>query len=135
MGERDANEKDVKHDPLIKFLNSKMKEEGLSLRRVSKLIGTSHTTIACFRKGEQVDMKTIQAISNWIGIPMSKGLDLRERKSTLPDQIEVLLKNHPGLAKAFEEAVEKANAGKVDPEVLADVAAYATWRINIVAKE
>lgn len=114
-------------------LAQEMKNKGLSTRQVAKDIGTSHTTILRALRGEAVDVGTIVKMSEWLGVKPSTLINSMASISALPDQIAVMLGKHPRLENEFEQAIKKILDGTVDPSIIEDIAAYASYKINLSA--
>jgi transcriptional regulator with XRE-family HTH domain len=113
-------------------LEQEMKNRGLGIREVAIEIGTSHTTILRALRGDMVDLGTILKISNWIGVkPATLINSLADTKSALSDQIAVMLGKHPKLEAEFEKAVKGMAEDEVDPAIIEDIAAYASYKINL----
>ena len=67
---------------LAQLLKEKMQKENLSLRAAASEVGVSHVTIVRALKEEPLDLDTIIAISNWLGISPSVVLGTRARRKT-----------------------------------------------------
>jgi transcriptional regulator with XRE-family HTH domain len=113
-------------------LSQVMEEKGLSPRQVAKEVGVSHTTILRAVRGDIVDVKTIIQLSEWLAIKPATLLNsMVTTDMGLPDQIAVLLAGYPLLEKEFAAAIEAVVSGKVAPVIIADIAAYAAYRIKL----
>ena len=95
-------------------------------------VGVSHTTILRALKGDDVDVRTIIQLSEWLGVKPSTLLNsMASTRTGLADQIEVLLSGNPLLEKEFGVAIDAVAKGQVAPVVIADIAAYAAYRIKL----
>lgn len=113
-------------------LNQIMKEKSLSSRQVAKDIGVSHTTIIRALRGDIVDIDTVLKIGPWMGVKPATLLNsMVTTEFGLPDQIAVMLENAPLLASQFAKAIKAIKDEKVDPAIIADIAAYAAYKINL----
>ena len=120
---------------LSSLLNEKIKNGNLSIRTASKLIGVSHTTLLRAMSGEIVDLSTLEKFSRWLEVKPTELLDVMlGSKSPLADQIVVVLKNSPKLAKAFEDVMKAIIDGKASPNLVEDLAAYAAFRLHMLGK-
>ncbi len=109
-----------------------MKEKSLSSRQVAKDIGVSHTTIIRALRGDIVDIDTVLKIGPWMGVKPATLLNsMVTTEFGLPDQIAVMLENAPLLASQFAKAIKAIKDEKVDPAIIADIAAYAAYKINL----
>jgi len=117
---------------LVELLNAKMKEKDLSFRETAKQIGVSHTTIARILKGDQVDMKTLVAIANWLDISPSIFLGTKgAAESTLSEKIASVLKSEPKLKGVFEETIIRIERGEASSQLITEIVAYAKFRLDM----
>jgi hypothetical protein len=83
-------------------------------------------------RGGEVDLTTVIKISEWLGVkPSTLVNSLVTTKSALPDQITVMLGKHPRLEAEFAKAVRAVVEEKVDPAIIEDIVAYASYKINL----
>ncbi len=117
---------------LAEKLSQKMMENGLSPRQVGQKVGVSHTTILRAAKGDDVDVRTIIQLSKWLGVKPATLLNsMASTETGLADQIEVLLSGNPLLAQELGLAIEAVAKGQIAPVIIADIAAYAAYRIKL----
>lgn len=113
-------------------LSQKMMENGLSPRQVGQEVGVSHTTILRAAKGDDVDVRTIIQLSEWLGVKPATLLNsMASTETGLADQIEVLLSGNPLLEQELGLAIEAVAQGQIAPVIIADIAAYAAYRIKL----
>lgn len=112
-------------------LNQVMTQKGLSARGAAKEIGVSHTTVLRALKGDPVDVPTLIAISNWIGVRPSELINSMGDVSSVPEAVSTLISTHPQLGKVFEEAVALVEKGEAGPELIEDIVSYAAYKINL----
>lgn len=110
-------------------LQKAMNDRGLSSHTAAEEIGCSHTTILRALRGERVDVDTIIKIANWLKIRPSELLNSMADTS-LADQIAVLLSHSRELEAELKDAVERVEAGVLDPAVLRDIVSYALYKLN-----
>lgn len=119
------------------FLQSLFKKElearHLSIRAASREIGVSHTTLSLFMKGEAVDLKTTEAISNWLGISVRDALGY-DKDSDVASAVASLLETEPGLKTIFQDALADYQARRLSADDLKDIIRYAAFRLDL-AKE
>ena len=111
-------------------LRKAMDERGLSSHKAAEAIGVSHTTILRALRGEAVDVDTIIKIANFLGIRPSELLNSMSTDATLPDQLAALLGHSPQLEEELKDAVERVQAGALDPAVVKDIVSYALYKLN-----
>jgi transcriptional regulator with XRE-family HTH domain len=65
---------------IARSLDSRMSTEGLSLRRVAKLLSLSPSTLTRIRQGERPDAETLAVLMDWLSletkdvlVPMAEG--------------------------------------------------------------
>jgi len=112
------------------LLKRKMESEHLSLRAAGVRADVAHTTIDRVLKDQSVDFETIEKICDWLGVPVTSVLDVKEENAEMMDQIASVLALSPELAGVFNELAEKVLSGEVDASVLGEVAAFTSYRIN-----
>lgn len=117
---------------LVELLTTKMKEMDLSLRATAKQIGISHTTIARILKGDQVDMKTLVAIANWLDISPSNFLGTEGKaETTLSEKIAAVLESEPKLKDMFEDTIRRIERGEVSSQLISEIVAYAKFKVDM----
>lgn len=115
---------------LSDLVHRKMEAENLSLRAAGEQVGVAHTTIDRILKDKSVDFETIEKVCDWLGVPVATVLDVREDSQEIMDQIASILALSPQLSGVFSELAEKVISGEVDPSILAEVAAFTSYRLN-----
>jgi transcriptional regulator with XRE-family HTH domain len=113
------------------MLNQKMAKEGLSSRDVAKLTGVSHTTIIRASNGDVVDLETILALGKWMGVRPSTLLNSYSTDD-FEATVTALLEAIPGLKPVIEQAMEAVRSGAASPTIIADIVAYANYKLGEV---
>ena len=118
---------------LTSLLKEHMRERGMSLRQAAKEIGVSHTTISRILGGQTADIDTLVAIAKWMKISPSTLMDTggEADSKTLSAKIAAVIEQHPDLAKVFDEALSRFEAGKISTETITDLIAYMNYRLGI----
>ena len=120
---------------LPELLKKRMETEKLSLRDAKKLIGVSHATIARVLQGETVKIETLVKIAVFLNVPMEDLLDVKEKPSDIMQQIVMVLSIEPELTQVFTEIAQKIENDETYKIVLAEVAAFAAYRLEITNKK
>ena len=122
------------NDTLIQLIEDRMQKNRYSIREVSRQVGVAHTTIIRVLGKETVDVDTLIKLCKWLGVSPAIALDgMIETDRTLADQIATVLEAYPGLKEVFTEAMERLNRGEISPDTMADLIAYANYRLNVKA--
>jgi transcriptional regulator with XRE-family HTH domain len=111
-------------------LRKVMHEKGLSSHKAAEAIGVSHTTILRALRGEAVDVDTIIKIANYLHIRPSELLNSMSTETSLPDKLAALLSHSRELESELQQAVERVEAGELDPGVVRDIVNYAFYKLN-----
>ena len=111
------------------ILQKAMNDRGLSSHTAAEEIGTSHTTILRALRGDRVDVDTIVKIADWLKIRPSELLNSMGDTS-FADQIAVLLSHSRELEDELKDAVERVQAGALEPAVIRDIVSYALYKLN-----
>jgi len=106
----------------------KMRERGLSARAVARECNVAHTTINRVLEGKPVDLTTLEAIAEWLGVNLSTVLGTTE--GDLATQISLLIQMEPELARVFGEAMDGVLKGDYSRKDIEDIVAYATFRLQ-----
>jgi len=106
------------------ILKNKIAQKRLSIRSAALEIGIAHTTLNRILAGGNIDLDTILKISEWIGVKPSELLQLET------DDVSLLVSSIPGLKEILAEAAEKIQTGELDISALADITAYAKFRVS-----
>jgi transcriptional regulator with XRE-family HTH domain len=112
-----------------------MEDEGLSLRTAGEQAGIAHTTIARVMNDESVDFSTVDTICRWLGVPVPAALEVRQDGMEILEQIAAVLAINPELSDVFSEIADKVIAGEISREILAEVAAFASYRLKTHKEE
>ena len=115
-----------------KVLQDEMDRRHLTYRDAAHEIGTTHNTIMRILNGEPVTLETLIKISEWSG--MSIGSLVGMEQGVNEDEVvqylyTALIESDPSLKDAFMQASRAFKAGKVDAELLREIAAYVAIRI------
>ena len=122
------------NDTLIQLIEDRMQKNRYSIREVSRQVGVAHTTIIRVLGKETVDVDTLIKLCKWLGVSPAIALDgMIKTDRTLADQIATVLEAYPGLKEVFTEAMERLNRGEISPDTMADLIAYANYRLNVKA--
>ena len=117
---------------LAQLLKEKMQKENLSLRAAASEVGVSHVTIVRALKEEPLDLDTIIAISNWLGISPSVVLGTQgEAENALSDKIASVLEKEPRLKEVFEEAINRIERGEASSQLIEDIVSYAKYKLDM----
>jgi|WetSurSiteA1Bulk_404760.scaffolds.fasta_scaffold85772_1 transcriptional regulator with XRE-family HTH domain len=95
-----------------------MRGTRLSLREAGIQIGVSHMTVSRALRGEILELKNIESIANWLGVPPSRLIDLQAQDDQLAHQLSILLSTYPRIVQPAEEFIAKILDGSVQIEVL-----------------
>ena len=115
---------------LAQLVKKKMEDEKLSLRAAGKQAGVAHTTIDRILKGEQVDLSTMEKVSQWVEIPVSDALDLKSGDKGLQGDIASLVGLHPELGEVFSTLANEIFKGNLDSTILAEITGFASFRLQ-----
>jgi transcriptional regulator with XRE-family HTH domain len=112
------------------LVRRKMEQENLSLRSAGEKAGVAHTTIDRILKDRSVDFETMEKVCLWLGVPVTSILDIRQDNQEIMDQVASVLSLSPQLAGVFSELADKVISGEIDANILAEVAAFTSYRLN-----
>jgi DNA-binding Xre family transcriptional regulator len=115
---------------LSDLVKRKMEEEHLSLRGAGAAADVAHTTIDRVIKGEPVDLLTLEKVCDWLAVPVTSILDLREDEGDLSAQVAAIVAMCPELEVVFSEMSNLVVSGEIDKDVLSEVAAFAAYRLS-----
>lgn len=116
---------------LSELLKKKMKVDKMSLREAADEIGVSHSTVDRAIKGKTVEVDTLVKISEFVGVPVESVFDVRTDSDEVLEQIVMMTSMEPELMKIFAEIAEDVLTGKIDKSVLGEVAAFASYRLQV----
>lgn len=116
---------------LASLLKEKIMREQLSEREVSRRTGLSNTTISNILNGEPVNINTLVAIADFLGVAPSSLLDSFLPKSNLESAISVIIERNPKLAHVILEAIKMIERGEIPPSELDELVRYMAFRLNI----
>jgi len=116
------------------ILKNKLIEKELSLRDAGRLIGVSHTTLARVINGENIDLGTLEKISEWLGIPLSTALNSRSEASPTALRLSAILDANPRLADTFETVLQQVDVSQIPVEIMEEILSYLTFKISQYAE-
>ena len=116
---------------LAELLRNRMDIDKLSVRAVAKQTGVSHSTIARAVNGETVEVDTLVRIANFLGVKAESLLDVRSEPDEILQQISMVLSIEPELSRVFGEIARKVSNKEMDKKVLAEIAAFAAYRLQM----
>lgn len=102
----------------------------LSVREASREIGIAHTTLNRFLGGDEMDLKTVEAMAKWMGMTLATALGVVREEGTLSDQVTALIESEPKLAKLFAEAAEDMKKGELSADDFREVIEYAVYKFG-----
>ena len=110
---------------LREVLQKQIDEQKMSVRAAALAIGISHTTLHRVLDGGKYDLDTVVKVSEWMHVKPAELLGI-----DLGDDVSLLLASIPGLSDILHEAAAKVNTGELDVSALADITAYARFRVR-----
>ena len=117
---------------LSTLLQEKMGNNKLSIRQAAAQIEVSHTTLIRALRNEQCDLATILKFSKWLEVEPNEILNyLGSDQSSLPNLIFLALNKAPKLAHEFEAVMQAIVDGRVNLDLIEDIAAYAAYRLKL----
>jgi len=119
---------------LAKLLRQRLDAEGLSVRDAGELIGVSHSTVARAVNGEEVKIDTLTKICDFLGVPVETILNIRGEKDELMDRIVTVISIEPELAEVFSEISKDLTEGRINSNILFEIAAFAQFRLHQARK-
>lgn len=115
---------------LAELVKAKMDDEKLSLRKAGKAAGVAHTTIDRVLKGEDVDLVTVEKISRWVGIPVSKAIDLKNAEGGIQGDITTLIGLHPEFGEVLSALAKEIIVGGLSSEILIEITGFMSYRLQ-----
>jgi hypothetical protein len=110
------------------ILNDAIVHRHLSVRAAAREIGVSHTTINRVLDGDAVDLDTLVAISNWLGMRPAAilGMEIGD--------VNAILDAMPALRSVLEDAAALVQRGEAPVGLLEDIASYIKYKVSEVGK-
>jgi transcriptional regulator with XRE-family HTH domain len=115
---------------LAELLQKKIEAEGLTYREAAEEIGAAHSTLQRALRGGTMSVENLLRMCDWLQLPVEVVLDIREKPDRILDQIVTVLAISPELSDVFADIAEGVSEGTVDKSVLAEVAAFAAYRLE-----
>ncbi|MCB2146613.1 MAG: helix-turn-helix transcriptional regulator [Deltaproteobacteria bacterium] len=116
---------------LAKLVLESMNEKNLSMRAAAREAGVAHTTFGRILKGENVDISTLNAVCDWIGVNVSDVMDDNAGQSSLSQRIAMVVSKEPALGRVFDEMLTGFENGDIDSRDIEDIVNYAGYRLNL----
>lgn len=118
------------------LLKDGLRSRGMSTRSAARQMGIAHTTLLRIENGRPADVSTLVKICAWLGIKPASVLNADGMgQDILAAQIAAVLESDPRLTAVFSEAMARIISGKMQPNTLRDLAAYAAYRLGIEREE
>lgn len=113
------------------IVENEMRRQSLSLRTAGKKIGISHMTLKRVLDGQSIDLDTLILVCKWLGISPAAVLNVEcTGTQALASKLAMLIETRPGIAECVETLVDDILNNCVDPEIISDIAGYATFRVK-----
>lgn len=116
---------------LSDLVRRKMEADHLSLRAAGIEAGVAHTTIGRVLKEESVDLLTLEKVCDWLSVPVTSILDVKDEDSELLAQMASAVALCPELSEVFSEIADLVLAGEIDQTILSEVASFASYRLGL----
>jgi len=128
------NENTKKRNKLATLLRQRLDVEGLSVRDAGEKIGVSHSTVARAVNGEAVNIDTLIRICDFLNVPVESTLNIRGDKDELMEQMMIMISIEPELADVFSEISKDLTEGRINSNILFEIAAFAQFRLHQARK-
>lgn len=117
---------------LATLLTEAQAKRGASDREVARQVNISPTTVGRIKRGESVDLATLEKVCAWVGVDPSAVLDAyADNDASLGDQIQAILEVNPTLYEAFKKVVERIRSGEIPPDTLREIVNFINYRLNM----
>ena len=126
----EENQMMTKETTLSVLLLEKAREDGLSIREISRQSGVAHTTIARAIEGQQVRVETLMRLAKWLKADPSSLLPVQSDPSDLAQAISGIVSEVPELGALLQTALDKMRRGEIRPETLREIIRYTAWRLS-----
>ena len=128
------NENTKKRNKLATLLRQRLDVEGLSVRDAGEKIGVSHSTVARAVNGEAVNIDTLIRICDFLNVPVVSILNIRGDKDELMEEMMTMISIEPELADVFSEISKDLTKGRINSNILFEIAAFAQFRLHQARK-
>lgn len=115
------------------ILQDEIKSRNISAREVARQSGVAHTTIMRILEGKNVDLDTLNKISDWLNVDVSYLVDLNN-KDNVASRIAAVLDKNSQLKVVFLDLIEKLNSQEIDSRDLEDIMVYIAFRLKYSRK-
>ena len=116
---------------LKELVETKMKNENLSLRNAGEQANVAHTTIQRVIKGKPIDLSTMEKICKWVGIPVSDMIEIKTDVEARQSDIASLMALHPELGEVLSTLAREITVGVMDPKILVEVTGFTSYRMQV----
>ena len=128
------NGKTEKRNKLATLLRQRLDAERLSVRDAGELIGVSHSTVARAVNGEAVNIDTLIRICDFLNVPVESTLNRRDNIDELMEEMMTMISIEPELADVFSEIIKDLTEGRINSNILFEIAAFAQFRLHQARK-
>ncbi len=116
---------------LANLLKDYMINEKLSVKDVAKRIDVNPSVIQCVINNQPIDIDGLLKITDLIGVEIDEILDIKEDEDEILKQIIMIISVDPNLSVIFGDIARGVRKSVYEKRVLAEVAAYVTYRLNL----
>lgn len=114
---------------LREILNEAIAKRQLSVRAAAREAGVSHNTMFRALDGASIDLDSLIAISNWLGMRPAVVLGMETGDAT------AVLEAVPELKGVLEDAAKLIQSGDASVNLLADIASYIKYKVSEIEKQ
>lgn len=120
---------------LASILEERMHKEGLSLRKVAELTGSSHTTISRILQNKHVDLSTVKNVCQWLGVSTSEVLQDRYDNNKDEDmyialQLSMLIKSNPSLSNVFGKVIKEYKNQRLSKSDVDEIINFIAFKLS-----
>jgi len=110
------------------ILNDALAQRRLSVRAAAREAGVSHNTMGRALDGATIDLDSLIAISNWLGMRPAVILGIETGDTA------AILGAIPELKSVLEDAAKLIESGAASVDLIEDIASYIKYKVSEIGK-
>jgi len=111
-------------------VKERLKTENLSYREAAEKIGVSHSTVARALKDENLDVRSLKRICDWLGVTINDVIYEDDEPEQMYQDIATLFSISPSLKEAMKNLAVRIKNNEFDKNILEEIAAFTFYQMD-----